>query len=163
MSRLPGPIGESLGLPPSLDSREFGARAAIEFARYPRRINALLPILQLAAAQIPLAPRHVGALARWCWATPEQGLLVARAYRLLAEDGAGDRVTICMNVHCLQAGSDGLRDTCRTILQGQPVIVDELSCFGHCTESPCAEVNGRLIVEATPAQVITRGRRLTSE
>lgn len=154
MSPRPAPDGDPRGLPAPLDSPEFLSQAGAVFARYPRRINALLSILQFAAAQTPLTPLHVAALARLCWATPEQGLLVARVYRLLAENEAAPRITVCMNVHCVQAGSGALQDSCRAILRGQPVIIDELFCFGHCTEGPCVEVNGRLITEATPALVL---------
>jgi NADH:ubiquinone oxidoreductase subunit E len=151
MSALPL---DSATLPEPLRTREFLAEAEAIFGRYPRRINALLPILQLAASVIPLAPTHVAALARHCWATPEQGLLVARAYRLLAQAAGVPRVTVCVNLHCAQAGGEALRDACRTMLRGQPVIVDDLICFGHCTEGPCAEVNGTLITEATPGRVL---------
>jgi NADH:ubiquinone oxidoreductase subunit E len=146
-------------LPEPLRAAEFTAQAEAIFGRYPRRINALLPVLQLAAGIIPLAPTHVAALARLCWATPEQGLMVARAYHLLAQESGVPRVTVCVNLHCAQAGSGDLRDTLRMMLHGQPVIVDDLTCFGHCTEGPCAEVNGQLLTEATPAAVIAALRQ----
>lgn len=155
MSAAPRLHVDTAALPEPLRTREFQAEAEAIFGRYPRRINALLSILQLAASIIPLAPTHIAALARLCWATPEQGLMVARAYHLLARDETAPRVTVCVNLSCMQAGSDQLRDTCRMLLHGQPVIVDELVCFGHCDEGPCAEVNGKIIVQATPALVMT--------
>jgi NADH:ubiquinone oxidoreductase subunit E len=154
MSAVPPLRLDAATLPEPLRTREFLAEAEAIFGRYPRRINALLSILQLAASIIPLAPTHIAALARLCWATPEQGLLVARAYHLLAREEGVPRVTVCVNLSCAQAGSEQLRDTCRMMLHGQPVIVDELTCFGHCDEGPCVEVNGKIIVEATPARVM---------
>ncbi len=146
--------GDLRGLPAPLDNPEFLGGAGAVIARYPRHINALLSVLQLAAGVVRLTPREDCAVARFCWAAPEQGLLAARAYGLPVANEQLAQVTVCMNIHCQLAGSESLRDACRTMLQDKPVIVDEVFCFGHCTEGPCVEVNGRLITEATPDLVL---------
>ena len=141
-------------LPAAWATREFAGEADAVFGRYPRRINALLPILQLAAAHHPLTLDTVPHIARMCWATTEQALRVAQAYGLLSAGAEAPTVTFCINVHCLRNGSEALREDCRAVLQGQPIVFREYVCFGYCEDGPCAEVNGRLVVQATAPKIL---------
>jgi NADH:ubiquinone oxidoreductase subunit E len=141
-------------IPEAWTTAEFVREADALFGRYPRRINALLPILQLAAAHHPLTAESLPHMARLCWATTEQALRVAQAYGLLRADSQVPTVTFCINVHCQRNGSEALRDACRTVLQGQPVVFREYVCFGYCEEGPCVEVNDRLIVAATAPKIV---------
>src|SRR5579863_10125053 len=140
--------------PAEWQSAEFLREADAVFSRYPRRINALLPILQLAATHHPLTPATLPHIARLCWATTDQAQQVAQAYGLVHLEEGTPTVTFCVNVHCLRNGAGALRDSCAAVLRGQPVRLREYVCFGYCDEGPCVEVNDQLIVEATAGKII---------
>jgi NADH:ubiquinone oxidoreductase subunit E len=141
-------------MPAEWSTPAFQREAEAIFARYPRRINALLSILQLAAAHAPLTPETLPHLARLCWTTTDVALRVARAYHLVSAGAPVPTLWFCVNVHCQVNGAEALRDACRAVLHGRAVQMKDYVCFGYCEVGPCVEIEGRLVTEATAAKVV---------
>ena len=140
-------------------TESFAEAAAAIFARYPRRRNAVLSVLQLAAARGELTQARLPSLAALCEASLADTEGVARAYGLMpppAQESGGVSLRLCSHVHCTQAGGgEALWAGLRRRLPGSVLLrVEFRRCFGHCSEGPCVEVEGRLLTEVEPAAVL---------
>jgi len=128
------------------------ARIEQTLARYPERLAAILPVLQVVQAESGFISKDAEDWVAATLAVEPVRVREILSFYTMFRRAPGGRATlqVCRNISCALAGAEDILDFIKDKLAIGPgettpdgaVTLVTAECLGHCDHAPCLQVNG---------------------
>jgi len=126
----------------------------VDFTKFPRQLNQLIPILQYCQGQKGYISRAtVNRISEFLGISEAHVYGVASFYTQFRFEKPGDhQIRICMGTACHVQGGEVLSEEIQKIIgirpgeisQDQKFEFHEVACLGCCAQAPVVEINGKI-------------------
>ena len=144
-------------------SKQLVSEIEQQFLEYPRKVNALLPVLHLVQKELGyISSEAIGEVAALCEVPVSHVEGVVTFYTMYAREKRGKcYLGVCTNISCFITGGVEILEKFEEMLgihagESTPdgkFFLEEVECLGACGFSPAVLVNEDYYEKVTPEQV----------